>query len=689
VLESEQDRWFVWVPVFLGVGIWLYFELHVEPGIALALLPLLAAVATRTLLREGLLAVVLPSVLMAVAAGFAVGKVRTELVAAPVLEKRLPDADVTGTVERVEPRGGDSQRITIAVDSIAGLPAESTPRRLRVRNRIAAAALQPGMRVLLKASLVPPPIPSYPGGYDFARAAYFQGLGAVGYTIAPITVLESTRAAPAWVAFRQALARLRQEIGRRVAVALPGESGAIANALITGERGAISNDTNTAFRDSGLAHILAISGLHMTIMAGFVFLSIRLVLAAVPAIALRFPIKKWAAVLAACAALGYLLISGASHATLRSWIMMSIMFLAVLLDRPAITMRNVALAALAILVVLPESLFDVGFQMSFAAVIGLVAAYEALREQRQDGHRARRGGLFWGAVLFFGGIVLSTVVASLAVAPIAAYHFHKSQLFAVLANLFAVPICNIIVMPMALLALLAMPFGLEAWPLWLMGLGIDWMSASARWVAAMPGAVVRLPTMPTAAFALMVLGGLWFALWRRQWRWLGLILVAAGVAVAPTARHPDVLVGRDGRLVAVRGDDGLLSAKGARGASFELERWLENDGDGRPAQAVLAGRAFNCDDAGCIAIVKGRRVALVRHPAALRQDCRRADVVIAGPWVANGCSPRGLLIDAQSIARGGTHAIYLDPQTEVETVTGRRGERPWTAGRPKEHGPGQ
>jgi len=232
--------------------------------------------------------------------------------------------------------------------------------------------------------------------------------------------------APLTLRVSAAVARLRQAIGRRIVEALPGQAGAIANALITGERGGISEATNQAFRDSGLFHILSISGLHMVIMAGAVFFSIRLLLAAIPAIALRYPIKKWAAAAAMLGAFGYLMISGAAFATVRSYIMISIMFLAVMLDRPALALRNVALAALAILLVWPESLFDPGFQMSFAAVVALVAAYEWLRQREEQRAAVTMRGSLRQLLLFFGGIITSTLIASLAVAPFGIYHFHKS-----------------------------------------------------------------------------------------------------------------------------------------------------------------------------------------------------------------------------------------------------------------------
>jgi competence protein ComEC len=375
-------------------------------------------------------------------------------------------------------------------------------------------------------------------------------------------------------------------------------------------------------------------------------------------------------------ALAYLLISGAAFATVRSYLMISIMFLAVLLDRPAVALRNVALAAFAILLIWPESLFDPGFQMSFAAVVALVAVYEWLRvrdEAREGG--ARRGPL-GHALVFLGGIVTSTLVASLAVAPFGIYHFHNTQQFAVLANLLAIPTCNILVMPASLAALLAMPFGLEWAPLWLMGVGIDIMTWCARTVAALPGAVGRLPSIPTHAFALMIVGGLWASLWGTRWRMLGIVPITLGLLLAPGMRLPDVLIGRGAELVAVRGDDGL-SALAPRGGRFELARWLEHDGDTRPLPDITQARAFRCDSQGCVARVKGLAVAVPAAASALRDDCSAAILVLKSVR-PRGCAPQGVVISARDIDERGAHALYVEHgHVRIETVADTRGRRPW------------
>ena len=365
---------------------------------------------------------------------------------------------------------------------------------------------------------------------------------------------------------------------------------------------------------------------------------------------------------------------------LRLYIMISIMFLAVMLDRPAVALRNVALAALAILLAWPESLFDPGFQMSFAAVVALVSAYEWLRGRAGERSAITARGALRGVLFFFGGIIASTLIAGLAVAPFGIYHFHNTQQFAILANLIAIPICNLIVMPAALATLVAMPFGLEAGPLRVMGWGIEAIVWCAGWVASLPGAVGRVPAIPTFAFVLIVVGGLWCTLWSARWRWLGVVPVVAGLTLAPTGRKPDVLIGRGAGLVAVRTATGELSALAGRGSSFELARWLEHDGDGRPQAEAAKASAFRCDAHGCTARVQGMLLAVANSPVALRDDCAAAAILVLKFARPRSCKPSATAIDAEAVAAKGAHALYIDGEhVRIETVADTRGNRPWAA----------
>jgi competence protein ComEC len=297
--------------------------------------------------------------------------------------------------------------------------------------------------------------------------------------------------------------------------------------------------------------------------------------------------------------------------------------------------------------------------------------------------RPQPGWLWRAPLVFFAGIVASTLIASLAVAPIGIYHFHQSQQYAILANLLAVPAVNILIMPAALATLLALPLGLEAAPLNAMGLGISFMTAVAYWVAALPGSVIRVAAIPAGSFGLIIMGGAWLLLWRTRLRVWGLAAIAAGVAITPFGPRPDILVSRSGTLLAARGEDGRLSALAGRSDYFDLGRWLERDGDDRTPASVAdpaAPRAiFSCDSSGCIARVRERRLAAPRHPAALRDDCERADILVLRQSRPEACAPSALVIDAVTLRRDGAHALtFRGAETTITTVAGLHGRRPWT-----------
>lgn len=718
--EAERHRWFLWIPVLIGGGIGLYFSLPVEPSLRSALLALVAAIVLAALCRNGSLRFALSRALLAVAIGFTVAKIRSDQVATPVIERPTRSVDVRGHVELVEPLATRGQRLTLRATSISGFEPTRIPRRVRIRVLNPLAGLKPGDAIAVKARLSPPGEPVLPGGYDFGRRAWFLGIGAVGYAFDQPRLDPTAAPPPDVLQAAAAIERVRLAIGAAVTSALPGQSGAIANALLTGDRGGIDRETDKAFRDSGLYHVLSISGLHMTVMAGTLFFAVRYLLAAIPGLAVRVPVKIWAAVIAALGALGYLLISGGAFATLRSYVMISIIFLAIIVERPALALRNVALAALAMLLIWPESLLDPGFQMSFAAVTALIAAGEAwrAREERLGRDRAGPRGALSRVMLFLVAIAASTLIAGAAVAPLAAYHFHTSQQYSIIGNVLALPLCDLVVMPALLATLVMMPFGLEAYPLALAGWGIDAMSAVAGYVGRLPGAVAAIPSISLSGLLAMAGGGLWLMLWTGRWRLFGLLAIVVGLAIAPMRTQPDIIVGRDGTLVAARVDGRRLavvriptdaaarsklgdigqSAKAAgdpasdhrqptsaasnrpAGGTFELARWLEADGDSRPAASLIPGAGFRCDGVGCRAIVNGRSVAIVWHRAGMADDCQRADIVILTGAKPKSCTKPELVIDAKARRAGGVHAITVAKAgaIKVETVAASRGVRPWS-----------
>lgn len=677
---AERERWALWLPALLGLGIALYFLLPFEPvrwiGTTWTATALAGGVAVRR--RPGWLLAAIA--LGAVGLGFAAGQWRTASVAAPVLAKRLGPVFVTGRVVGVALRE-DGYRLLLDRPRVPRLDRGKTPRRIRVTVRRGGDRPRAGDRVGLRAVLMPPPAPSAPGAFDFQRRAYFEGLGAVGYAVRgpwPIEAADNgTSDFASW------LARQRQRLTERIVAGLPGPAGAVASALMAGEKGAIPADVMAAFRDSGLAHLLAISGLHIGLVAGILFFTVRAVLALVERVALNHPIKKWAALVALAGALGYLLITGATIPTQRAFLMTGLVLLAVMLDRTAVTMRLVAWAAAAILLWAPESLLQVSFQLSFAAVIALVAAYEGLRPRfaawRAGGGSRRR------LALYLAGIALTTLIAGLATGPFAIYHFNRFVVYGLAANLAAVPIMALWIMPWAVAAFALLPVGLEHLALAPMGAGIDAVIWISREVAAWPGAVTLVPAMPTAGLALIAVGGLWATLWRGAWRWLGGVAIAAGLASPALVVSPDILVTGDGKLRAVRAEEGGLLLSSSRASRFAAEIWLRRDGRTAPAgvwpeSGPSADGRLRCDSLGCIYRAKGFVVALPRDERALADDCRAADVVVAVVPVRRRCPSARVVIDRFDLWREGAHALWLGGDgsgVRVESVVARHGRRPW------------
>ncbi len=668
---TERARWVLWIPVFLGCGIAVYFALPAEPvgwsGPAVLGAALFSVLLCRA--RPSLLLAVWALVLGAL--GYSAAQLRTALVAAPVLDRSLGAVHVEGQVVRVEVLT-DGRRLWLVGASVQRLAPSRTPERLRIRIRGAKPAIRPGDRISVRAALHPPSAPAAPGAFDFARRAYFERLGAVGYAMGPVTVLESG-GSPAGIA----LEALRQTITRTILDALPGTAGAVAAALMTGERGAIPEDALAAMRDSGLAHLLAISGLHIGLVGGLLFFAVRLSFAVWEGAALRLPIKKYAAVAALVGSLGYLLISGATLPTQRAFLMLCLVMLAVLLDRSPISMNLVAWAAGVILLVAPESLTSVSFQMSFAAVVALVAVYETGVAGRAG--RIGHSGLLRQAWSYLAAVLLTTVVAGAATAPFALYHFNRFALYGVLANLLAVPLTAMWVMPCAVLSFLLMPFGLEAVGLTPMGWGIEGVVGVAQWVQALPGSIAVIPAMPAWSLALAVFGGLWLCLWRTRWRVLGIVPVIVGALGAAFVETPDILVSETGKLVAIKGEDGALVFS-APPKGFVAETWLRRSGQATPASGEGTGGRQRCDALGCIYRVKGKVIADIHAMAALPDDCASAYVVLSRIAVRDRqCRGPALVIDRFDLWRNGAHALWLDhDRIRLETVGNSGGGRPWS-----------
>lgn len=672
--DLDDGRGFLWWPVAAAVGAAGYFAPSGEPSLVEIALAGLGAVLALVVGRR--IASPLVAILVGLAClGFLHAALMTRLAAHPVLSFERTMV-VRGHVVAVEDRGKGAARLRIRPVEMDPRPRGGLPPLIRVTTR--GMVPKPGEPVALLARLAPPAPPPLPGGYDFARVAWFAGVGASGFTYGAVKPWPEAPPPGPWLTVLSGIETVRTTAAGRIRSTLPGDAGAIAAALIVGDRAGISQATGEAMRVAGVSHVLSISGVHMSLVAAFLFGGIRLLLALVPPLALRWPVKKIAAVLSILGTGAYFIISGMDVPAERSMIMVLVSLSAVLIDRRALSLRVIAVAALVTLVLSPEAVMDPGAQMSFAAVVALMAGLEAYGSHRSAVPDAgdvnpvvrvlRRFGLWIVAAL------AATTVAGLATLPMALYHFGRLSPLGMLANLATEPLVSFLIMPAALIAALLMPVGLDGLPLAAMGAGIDAMIAVARIVADWtPGG--GLSGRPDGWTMLVVVaGGLWLCLWRGRKRWFGLAPMLVGFAFAFAATPPGLIVAGDGSLALLR-DSGDGWHKIGRKGGFTLDVWLAAVGID-PARADMLGGDAGCDKEACfLPPADGRpSISVVMQPVAFGDDCGLASIVVsaleAPPW----CRPAGALLDGRLLAEAGslTYDMAMTADGRPELIeTGR------------------
>ncbi len=679
--DIGPGRLIPWLAIAFGSGIVLYFAAAQEPQLWAAGLLAFVAVSAAVLARNRSIGFALALAFAAASAGFLTATAKRAAIAHPVLQATAWNVEIAGFVEAREERER-SDRIVVRVHRISGARLDQLPERVRVSVRKGTAP-PVATFVEFKARLSPPLAPLRPGGYDFARNLYFQGIGASGFVLGRIRAVEAPVPPGLRLRVVATIDGLREALDRRIRATLGGDRGSIASALLTGKRDAISGAVNDAMFISGLGHVLSISGYHMAVVAGLMFFMLRALFALLPAASGSFSVKKWAALAALIAAAAYLVLSGAEVATQRSFIMIAIVLIGVMVDRPAITVRTLTVAAMMVLLLTPEAIVHPSFQMSFAATLALVAGYERglpWMSAAAETPRGMRVALWGGRALL--GLVIVSLLAGFATTLFAAFHFHRLAPYGVVANLLAMPVVSAWVMPIGILGLMAVPFGFDGMFWHLMGVGIDWMIAVALWVAGLPGAVGRMAAFGTGPLLLGTIGLVVLCLLRSPLRAIGLALLAIAGLWAARTPQPDVLIAADGQSVAVRGSDGRLAIVRSGGDTFAARQWLAADADGRSHADAGLAKGIQCDRAGCIGrLADGRLIALARSVEAFEEDCRRAAVVVSPRAAPGHCA--ALLIDRDALRRTGAVALRQTPDGFVMTPARPQGyDRPWAQAPP-------
>jgi competence protein ComEC len=689
VCLAQQPNLALWLPVAMGCGILLYFQLTWEPPALLqaAFLPPLLTAAWLAGRRPwlswclGMLAAVLLGFGLA---GWHAGRAPLPLDlprSAIMLEGMVADID----------RLPEGLRVTLTAVHWEG--SAPTTRHIRLRLRAdEPLQLLPGQTIRLRALLRPPSAPTHPGAWDFQRAAWFSGLGGSGFALGHAVLLQGLGEPPP-------LAGLRASIEARVQAQIPGPAGAISAALITGGQSAIPPAEMTAMRDSGLAHLLSVSGLHIAIVMGLGFTLLRAGLALCPWLALRVNVKLPASLGALALGGFYMLLTGAEVPMQRSFAMAALVTLGLLIGRRALTLRGLAIAFAAVLALQPAAITGPSFQMSFAAVLALVAAWEWGR-----GHLRPQAGTPWWrrACLVFVASLLTSLLAGAATTPFGLHHFGRLQLYGVAANALAVPLTSLVIMPSAMLATLLMPLGLEGLPLRVTALGVEGVLAIAHVVAGWPGAALSATPLPGWGLGLCALGLVWLAMWRGAARAGGAALLVIGMASGGASPVPDALISADARLIALRNAQGDVFVERAAGAPrFTRDAWLRGWGEAEAAAMPARGGegGLDCQDGLCRLRLSadGPLLAIMRHtPTAPRGRAagRRETVpaaeapcgaaaIILSPEPVRGRCDGSVVVDRFSVWRDGAHAVWLTTAGPV-VVSDRaaRGDRPWVPPRP-------
>jgi competence protein ComEC len=660
---AQRGALFPWVPVVFALGIALFYAAPAEPPLwLLGLAGVLALLAGGLALRADAVRGPCLWAVALLAAGVSVAGLRAHLVATPVLDFRYYGA-IEGTVTGIDRSRSGAVRVTLSEVRLSRMAPERIPRKLRLslHGEAAQRVPRPGARVMTTGHLMPPSGPTEPGGFDFQRHAWHLGLGAIGYSRVPLL----PAAAPPESA---GVFGLRMALSAYVQAQVSGKAGGFAAAITTGDRSGLDPAVSQALRDTNLAHLLAISGLHMGLLTGFIFAALRVVLAP---LALWLPTRKLAAAGALAVGAVYLALSGGNVATERAFVMVAVALCAVLLDRRAISLRSVAVAALIVLTLRPEALLAPGFQLSFAATVTLVAAFRALVALRLRD----RAPLGTQPILAF---FVSATVAGLATLPIAAAHFNRMASWGLIANLTAPPVMGTIVAPAGVLAALLAPFGLDWIGFWIMAQGLSWIILVAETISAWPGSVRFVPAPPGAVLPLLALGGLAVVLMKGRVRWAGVAPMLAGLALWAADDRPAVLVADTGGLVGVMTDEGRALSR-ARASSFVARTWLENDGQGldQPAAAAL----WPGDDLLRVWPVAGGRIVHAPGKRALaRLESCDADTLLVTTRrdVADLLPPaaRCEVLGPQRLAQTGSLALSRRPDgwsmTSAAHETGRR-----------------
>ena len=670
LIISDRASWPLWLPVGLGIGIYLYLCLSITISFGNLAFIITLSAASCFYWREHTTIMVIMTAILTISLGLLTTELRVAKLMHHPITQEIPPLAIEARVDKVEILDQKKQRLTIC--NITG-NASPLPKcaRITISNRlINQKAISIGDIIAGQVTFMPLSGPVMPDMADYRRQLWFKGIDASGYSNQEIKIITSNQN-------HRFITDLRSFIGQRITEIIKGTSGIIAKALIIGERGELTDATEKAWRDSGITHVLSISGLHITLAAGVIFFITRIFLEMLPLVRLRINVKKIAAVAAILSAIFYTILSGSDIPAIRSAIMTNLLFIAIIIDRRALSLRLVACAAGLILLFLPESLIDVGFDMSFASVTALIAVYEAMSKKMTNWHEYWKGSIFSRLILVIITLILTSIIATIATMPFTLSVFGRIGLYGVISNILVIPITGLIIMPFAVIALLLMPFTLDSWALIIMGLGVEACDYIACYVASWPGAVIIAPIMPNIAFITTIIGGLWFCLWRGKQRYLGLITIPiTAILWIYTQTYypglPDIVIHEQGQAIIITDKDGIIRLLRPAKPNFVVNQWKTYFGLDHFAKISACSTKTSCQ----LESLRGAKITIDLQGNIIESAC--PDIIIGNLTKELACKNKILTINESLLQEKGTMAIWWhDKEPAIWQSKNPIPNRPW------------
>ena len=660
--RAERGRLFLFLPVAACAGILLYFSLRTEPALWLGpAAASLSALALAALWRFPPLRIAL-ALLLASTLGFSRAQLQTALMP-PLMVVPHHAVTVTGRISAIDLLA-TGRRILLTQPRLNGGPPQARSLRVKLRAND-ATTLHDGAKIRLRALLYGPSRTAYPGGWNFGRNQFFAGLGAVGFALSPVTITNQGQSD-----WRDHMRALREAIAARILARLPLNTGSIAVTLLTGFEQSIPEAERQDFVTAGLAHLLAVAGLHIGIVMATLYALARFLAGLSETLLLRIPAKFIASIAAFLGGSAYAALTGFHIPILRSLAMAALVLLGILIGRRALSLRGLAIAAMALILLNPSAVVGPSFQMSFSAVLALIAGYEAVGRRLHSGRTTlpARLGRHIAALAF------TSFLAGGASMPFAAYHFQQIQPYYILANLIAVPLTALIILPLGLLSLILMPLHIARIALIPMGWGISLVLKLAHAVGTLPHALILVPPFSGTAVALIALGLSLLGLLRTKARFTGLAPIALGLLLAVPTAPPDALISSHANLTALRTRHGILILVAGRRDRFLLHQW-------RP---LWPGQNFHihaaaryCPDGRCRA--DHGAILFLLNRAAADRGCGHAKIIISPRPLHGACRGAGRIeLDRFAPWRDGAIAIrHASTHPTILTDRSIEGTRPW------------